>query len=85
LALAEFWRKAKNAADIAAFQQERTPYMRDLKIDELPQVYGAGNFSRPSSCKGGRGSTHKKSTHKKSTHKKSSCKRSTKRHSHKHS
>ena len=59
--------------------------MRDLKIDELPQVYGAGGWGKPSSCKGGHGSTHKKSTHKKSTHKKSSCKRSTKRGSHRHS
>ena len=51
--------------------------MRDLKIDELPQVYGAGSWSSPKSCGGHGGSTHKKSTHKKSTHKKSTHKKST--------
>lgn len=55
--------------------------MRDLKIDELPQVYGAGSWSSPKSCGGHGGSTHKKSTHKKSTHKKSTHNKSTKRHS----
>jgi hypothetical protein len=61
--------------------------MRDLKIDELPKVYGAGSWSSPKSCHGHGGSTHKKSTHKKSsshkksTHKRSTHKKSTKRHS----
>jgi hypothetical protein len=53
--------------------------MRDLKIDEVEQVYGAGGWGRPSKSCHSRGSTHKKSSHKKSSHKRSSHKRSSKK------
>jgi|tagenome__1003787_1003787.scaffolds.fasta_scaffold20114321_2 hypothetical protein len=54
--------------------------MRDLKVDELPQVYGAGSWSQPKSCNKKGGSTGKKGSHKHSTHKKSTKKHSTHKH-----
>ena len=54
--------------------------MRDLNIDELGQVYGAGGNSRCGGCGGGRGSksrgskSHRSKSHKSKSHKSKSRK-----------